>query len=154
MKKLLIALFAVVLSACGGGGSDSGSMVEPTIAGTNIPAIFVGTYRGTANITVEASILNESDTVEITIIVTDDGMVVLQDDDQDELFRVGLEDSGAFRGNYSVSEIVEECTGNIAVVGTVDGTTASGTLSGEGECEDGILSVSATLTGDFTATKQ
>ena len=43
--------------------------------------------------------------------------------------------------------------GTIGVVGTVDGTTASGTVEGSGECEVSGIDVDVELTGTFTATK-
>lgn len=147
----LVFLIVVGLAACGGGDSDSGAMVEPTLPGTNVPASFAGTYRGTLTITAQALTLTETDTFDITITVTEDAMVRFDGDDPDETFTVGLSNDGTFAGNFDVNE--DECTGSLATTGRVDGTTASGDVSGEGRCDISGLSADVTLTGTFTATK-
>lgn len=151
MKKILFALSFLLLSACGSSDSDSGGMVEDTIPGTSIPANFVGTYTGTLNVTASALGLSESDSFPITITVTSDGNVRFDGDDPDETFTVGLTNDGSFSGNLPINE--EECTGSVGTQGMVDGTSASGTLSGEGECDFDGLQVDVTLTGDFSASK-
>jgi len=153
MKFPLALIFTInllFLSACGGGSSSSG--VDPTIAGENIPAIFVGVYKGTLNLTAEAISLTESDTFEITITVFEDGTIRFDGDEPDETFTAGITNDGDFAGNITITE--DECNGTVGVTGRVDGTTATGTLEGDGECDISGLTVDVDLTGDFTATKQ
>ncbi len=147
----LTLVLALTLAACGGGDSDSGGMDEPTLPGTNIPAIFVGTYSGTLTVTAAALGLSETDSFPITITVTSDGMIRFDGDDPDETFTAGLTNEGRFVGVLPVE--VDECSGQLSTSGNVDGTTASGEVSGEGRCDvDGVV-VTVTLEGTFTATK-
>ncbi len=147
----LLILVLASLVGCGGGDSDSGAMVQPTLPGTNVPASFAGTYRGTLTITASALTLSETDTFDITVTVTQDAMVRFDGDDPDETFTVGLANDGSFAGNFTVNE--DECTGSLATTGRVDGTTASGDVSGKGRCDISGIQADVTLTGTFTATK-
>lgn len=153
MFKKILCLFPlmVMLVACDSGDSDSGSMVEPTLPGTNVPANFVGTYNGTITVTAEALNLSETDTFPITITVTDDAMVRFDGDDPDETFTTGLANDGRFSGNLPIDE--DECSGNLSTTGQVDGTNASGEVNGDGQCRIGALTVDVTLRGTFTASK-
>lgn len=151
MKKLLIVALSLFLFSCGSGDSDSGGMVEATLPGSDVPASFAGVYSGTLNVTASALGLTESDSFPITVTVTENGEVRFDGDSPEETFTVGLENGGAFRGNLPIDE--EECTGNVAVVGTVNGSTASGTVSGEGRCNISGTSVAVTLEGDFSASR-
>ena len=150
-KSLLIFTLSIFLFSCGSGGSDSGGMVDATLPGTDVPASFVGVYSGTLNLTASALGLTESDSFPITVTVTNDGMVRFDGDSPDETFTVGIENGGAFRGNLVINE--DECSGSVAVSGSVDGTTASGTISGDGECDLDGTNVSVTLSGDFSASR-
>ena len=150
-KAFLCLLMIFLLPACGGGSSSSGADIEPTVAGQNIPANFIGVYTGTLNVRIEASGLSESDSFPITVTVTSDGMVRFDGDDPDETFTVGLTNQGEFAGNLPVME--SDCTGQVAVQGRVDGTTASGTVIGSGDCEVSGLRLDVDLSGDFNATK-
>lgn len=152
MKKIFaIVSLSLFLLSCGSGGSDSGGMSEPTLPGTDVPASFVGVYSGTLNLSASALGLTESDSFPITITVTEDGLLRFDGDSPEETFTVGLENGGAFRGSLNINE--EECTGSAAVSGTVDGTTASGTLSGDGECRFDGANVDVSLSGDFSASR-
>ncbi len=152
LKNSLIAfLLLLTLTACGGGDSDSGAMVEPTLPGTNVPANFAGTYTGTLTVTASAAGLTETDSFPITVTVTDDAMVRFDGDDPDETFTVGLENDGTFRGNLPIE--VDDCSGNLSTTGQVDGTRVTGEVNGSGECDVGILSVDVTLEGTFEATR-
>lgn len=151
MKKLIILFASAFLVACGGGDSDSGSMIDNTLPGSNVPVNFVGTYVGTANITASALGLSESDTFDVTITVTADGMVRFDGDDPDETFTVGLQNDGVFAGTLPITE--DECQGSVSIAGTVDGMTASGDVSGDGQCDVNGLTVDAMLSGSFNATR-
>jgi len=151
MKKLFLLLSFVLIAACDSGDSDSGGMAEPTLPGTDVPARFAGVYTGTLNVTAEALNITTSDSFPITITVTDDAMVRFDGDSPEETFTVGLTNGGRFSGNLPINE--DECTGTVSVDGTVDGTTASGMVSGSGRCRTGGTDVDVTLSGDFNATR-
>lgn len=151
MKKLLLIFSFIFVAACDSGDSDSGGMAEPTLPGTDVPASFAGVYTGTLNVTAEALGITERDSFPITITVSGDAMVRFDGDSPDETFTVGLTNGGRFSGNLPINE--DECKGSVAVDGSLDGTTASGTVSGSGECRLNGLDVDVTLNGDFSATK-
>jgi len=151
MKKLLVLFSLIFVAACGGGGSDSGGMNQPTLPGTNIPANFVGVYNGTLNVTAEAAGISQRDSFPITVTVTSDARVRFDGDDPDETFTVALANDGSFRGNLAINE--DECSGTLALNGSVDGTTASGTVTGDGQCRVSGIDVGVALSGDFSANK-
>ena len=72
-------------------------------------------------------------------------------DDPDETFTVGISNSGDFSGNVTITE--DPCSGNISVTGRVDGSRASGDVTGDGECTINGVNLSVTLSGDFSANK-
>lgn len=153
MKNLIIVFVSLLFLASCGGNSTSGAQVEESTAGTMLPAVFIGVYKGTLTVTAKAAGLTESDMFEITVTVTPDGMIKFDGDDPDETFTVGLMNNGEFSGNLAINE--DPCKGTVGVTGKVNGagTTVSGTVKGEGVCEEGILKVDVDLEGTFTATK-
>jgi len=151
MKKILILVSCCFLFACGGGSSDSGGMVADTLPGSNVPANFAGVYTGTITFTASALGISETDSFPITVTVTNDAMVRFDGDDPDETFTVGLADDGSFAGNLQISE--DPCTGSVGVTGSVNGTTASGDVSGSGSCTVEGVNVDVTLEGNFTASQ-
>lgn len=155
MNRLIIfvVVFTVsLMTGCGGGSSSSGAAVASTVPGQNLPAEFVGVYRGTLNLRAEASGLSESDSFPITITVFEDGTIRFDGDEPDETFTAGVTDAGDFAGNINVNE--SDCSGLLAVTGRLDGSTASGTVQGEGMCLIGGINLDVELSGDFNATKQ
>lgn len=116
-----------------------------------IPANFVGTYTGSLNLVASALGIEERDSFPITITVTADGMLRFDGDDPDETVTVGVTNDGDFSASISITE--DPCEGTISVTGTVNGTTASGTVDGEGSCELSGLNVDVELSGDFSANK-
>jgi len=151
MKNVFVIIACCFLFACGGGSSDSGSMLDATLPGTDVPASFAGTYSGTVTFTASALGITETDTFSITVTVTDDAMVRFDGDDPEETFTVGLANDGSFAGNLPINE--DPCTGSVSVMGMVDGTTASGSVSGSGSCDVNGLTVDVTLEGDFSASR-
>ena len=149
LRTIILSFALLLLTGCGGGSSSSG--VEPSIPGENTPAIFVGVYKGTLNLTAEAIGIKESDSFSITVTVFENGTVRFDGDDPEETFTVGLTDDGNFSGNIEINE--EECSGTIGVTGVVDGTSVSGTVQGDGECTQGGVDFDVELSGDFLATK-
>jgi len=151
IKNLLVLFFVVAISACGGGDSDSGDMLEATLPGTNVPISFVGTYEGTLNITASAAGTTISDSFPITVTVNDDATIRFDGDDPDETFTVGLQNDGVFQGSLPLDQ--SGCSGNVGVSGVVDGTNVTGTLEGMGECDVSGVSLGVELTGDFSAAR-
>ena len=152
IRKLLLVVFVLILSACGSDGdTDSGSSADATLPGTNVPVSFVGVYQGTLNLTASALGASISDTFPITITVNDDSTVRFDGDDPDETFTVGLQDDGVFQGNLSIDQ--DQCVGSLVVNGQVDGTTVTGDVSGTGSCDVDGVNADVDLTGDFNATR-
>jgi len=147
MKKLILAFVSIVFLASCGGNSTSGAQVEESEAGSMTPASFVGDYAGTLTVTVEALSITETYTFPVTATVTMDGMITFNGDDPGETFTVGLTDEGTFSGNLFINE--DDCEGTIGIVGSISGSTMSGTGEGEGVCESGILEVDVDLDGTF-----
>ena len=151
MKKLFFTFASLLFLAACGGNSTSGAQVDESVAGMMIPASFVGVYRGSLTVTAEAAGITETDTFVITVTVTSDGMIRFDGDDPEETFTVGLTDSGTFSGNLPINE--DPCKGTVGVIGAINGNTVSGTVTGEGVCEEGILEVDVDLDGNFSANK-
>jgi hypothetical protein len=150
MKKIIVSFCLLFIAACGGGDSSSGAG-DSTNPGQNIPANFVGIYTGVLNLTASAVGLTQSDSFPITVTVLANGTVRFDGDDPDETFTVGITNSGDFSGTILIVE--DECSGTLSVTGKVDGSQASGDVTGEGECTVNVVNLSATLRGDFNASK-
>ncbi|MFT5137223.1 MAG: hypothetical protein ACI9XU_002217 [Arenicella sp.] len=150
MKKIIVSFCLVFITACGGGDSSSGAG-ESTNPGQDFPANFVGTYIGVVNLTASAVGLTESDSFPITVTVLANGTVRFDGDDPDETFTVDITNAGDFAGDISVVE--DECTGTLSVTGRVDGSQATGNVTGDGQCTISGVNLSVTLRGDFSANK-
>jgi len=150
LKRVFVFSFLLLLAACGG-SSDSGGNVENTQPGDMLPANFIGTYTGTLTLTASAAGLTQTESAEITLIVAADGTVTFRGDDPDETFTVGISNAGEFSGFVDIVE--DECSGNISVQGSVDGTNATASVQGEGSCTVNGLTVNVDLTGNLTASK-
>lgn len=150
MKKIIVSFCLLFITACGGGDSSSGAG-DNTSPGESIPANFVGTYTGTLNLTASAVGLTESDSFSITVTVMSDGTVRFDGDEPDETFTVGITNAGDFSGSITVTE--DECSGTLSVTGRVDGSQASGSVTGDGQCTVNGVNLSVTLRGDFSASK-
>jgi len=144
--KILLLAATLGLAACDSGDSDSGATVEPTQAGNSIPTAFLGIYRGTINITLDAGIAKESDSFPIVFEVKSNGIVtVTVDDEAPENFPIN--NQGRFSGQASIDE--EGCSATLGFTGNTNGTRVTGTVVGEGRCEG----ISVEADGNFTATK-
>lgn len=150
MKKIILCFCLLLIAACGGGDSSSGAG-DTTNPGDSIPANFVGTYNGTLNLTASAVGLTESDSFPIMVTVMSDGTVRFDGDDPDETFTAGITNAGEFSGGIEVTE--DECSGSLSVTGRVDGSVASGSVTGDGQCTVNGVNISVTLRGDFSANK-
>lgn len=133
------------LSSCSTGDT---SVETLPVTGGNVPSEFVGTYRGTINAEAKRGLLEASLDDPITIIVRSNNTIEFLGDDPDERFVTTIGSNGNFNGVLPID--ASDCSGDINVSGTVNGTTASGELGGEGRC-DGIGSVG--VSGSFLARK-
>jgi hypothetical protein len=138
----LIALFS--LAGCGGGGSGGGSSALTASA-----QVFVGTYRGTENVTATAGPASASQRGP-TVVTVSPQMIVT----------VGSFGSAPLSGNsFTITAPASKLNGpgltcpqgTITFAGTFIGTTVNGTSSSAGMVCNGI---SAGVTGTFTATLQ
>ncbi len=148
MKNIFLVSISLFLASCGG-GSSTGAQVDESVAGDMVPDSFVGVYTGTLTVTAQAIGITESGTFPITVTVTDDGMIRFDGDDPEETFTTGLMNDGSFSGNLPIDE--DPCEGVVGTVGMIVGNTVSGTLTGEGSCEEGILDLDVELDGTFSA---
>lgn len=151
IKQLIIALAFIALTACGGGGSDSGSAAEVTLTSDAFPARFVGIYTGVVNFTATATGLSESDSFPITVTVFADGRLRFDGDDPEETVTVVVDNNGQFVAAISIAEA--PCTATFNVNGSVDGVTAAGAVDGQGSCSQDGLTIDVVLTGDFSASR-
>jgi len=153
MKKILslwhIILFAT-LTACSGGGSDSGGPAG------SFPAAFVGVYQGTLNVTVSAAGISQSDSAPITITVTPDAQLQFSSSETDETFSVGVTNDGSF--NLNIDFVVDglECT-NMALdaAGQINaaGTSISADVTGQATCTVEGITLDVELSGELLASR-
>jgi hypothetical protein len=179
--RILIGVIAVaILAACGGGDSSSGgggdtaSGVAETPAqvsngaGSNPPAAsqtqgsnqasesvgsLAGTYTGTVDVTVTIDTLNLVYELDIEVVVSPTGQVSVDVE--------GKTDRTTLDGNdYEGSVVFEEtkdgivCSGRINYKGRVNGSTTSGSTSGDGVCNQGGQLADVTLNGSYVASRQ
>lgn len=144
-KLILVITSLLSLGACGKGDT---SVDTREVSTGNVPATFVGTYRGTISAEAKKGFLKSSSTDPITIIVRSNNTILFQGDDPGESFVTAIGANGNFNGVLPIK--TSDCSGDINVSGSVNGVIASGELGGVGDCS-GIGSVG--VSGNFTATK-
>ena len=150
LRKHLFVFGLTVLTACGGGGSSSGVAVSSP--GDNLPANFVGTYTGTITVTLDASVIDETRSYSITVTVNADATIRFEVAGIEESFTAGVTNAGQFSGNINFTD--DDCdSAVIGVEGTVDGSTVTGTVTGNTECDVAGLPVDVDLRGNFSASK-
>ncbi|MGH1428983.1 MAG: hypothetical protein ACRBEE_13650 [Arenicella sp.] len=143
-KRIVVSVCVFLLSAC----SDSDTSVDNVdVTAGDVPNSLVGVYRGTISAKAEAGLLSERFTEPVTITVSEDNTVTFSGDDPDEVFTTTIGSNGGFNGSLTINE--GECEGVVNVSGTVDGSTASGDIGGDGKCRG----IDVDLTGSFSATK-
>lgn len=155
MRKLSVlsaACAVALLSACDNPSTSSG--VQASAPGTNVPAAFSGTYRGSATYRIEALGFDERQTDQFTVIVNGN-VLTFQGDDAGENFTVGLQADGTFAGNYrlNVDDDDVDCEGIVSVEGQIIATSITGRITGDGECEFGISDVDLDISGSLNAVK-
>jgi len=149
----LIAGLIAFLLGCGGGGSNSGGPpVEVSTTAVDLSKL-VGTYRGSATITVSVDLLitTERETESFTVVatVTSDGKIIL--DFQNELRAEGpLSSTGTFRINDTLRNAGFSCDGTLTISGGVLNNKVQANISSSGgECSN----IKASAGGLLSATK-
>jgi len=146
MKKqiALLASFilAIFLTSCGGGSSSGGPQ-------------FVGTYIGTATLTLSAPAGSETgENLGVQFVISPNGVVSVSDPG------MPVYAEGPLTGNtfliIAAGSVLDEpgvlmCTGTFTFTGTISGNMMTGTVSSDNL---GCNGVPFTLTGSFTATLQ
>ncbi len=149
MKKgLLVGLFAaMLLNACGGGGSNSGGGNE-----------LDGVYSGVYNATLSTPGISPK-TSAIRIIITVKGNNVSVSDGVDPSGG-GASGKGTRNGKnfnvswaYSGTEDGIYCKGSDSFVGAIEGSVASGSGKGTATCSRGGVSINIVSKGTFRADK-
>ena len=144
VRCIFAAVFFMVLASCGG-GDTSVDNVEVTAG--NVPSSFVGVYRGNIDAKARTLLLSESIDEPITITVNADNTITFSGDDPDEVFTTKIGSNGGFNGQLNINE--GSCSGDLSISGSVNGSTASGQVGGEGKCSG----VSVDISGTFNASK-
>ena len=155
-SRLWAALaFCLVLAGCGGSESAIVTGTGPTGVtsdGGSASAGFAGTYVGTVTVVAKGSRIDTDTTRDAILTVRSDGTATLEIE--------GNIIEGAMSGNsfgFSVLIIEEEdlveCSANAILTGTISGGTATGNISGAGECELLTASTGFDVTGTASFTK-
>ena len=158
MKRVLIALVAIIMAGCDSGSSSTGSSAEVTDSNTSSPqqigAQFAGTYRGTIEGTYTATALglSDSDSTPITIIIESNGDVTVRAEGRSYS---GSLDSDRITAVVDVKETYEDisCDGTVNVNAQISGNTISGTANGAGECSQGSVKTPVRVAGVLNASK-
>lgn len=143
MKKLLVLLFSLGLTACGGGGSGGGSGGSP----------FDGNYNGVATVVFSAPGIPNS-TELITTNFTISGTTIAITDG--EISGTGtLNPDGSFSIPFSGIDTLDgiTCQLNLTFTGTVSGNTVTGNVSGSAPCSGFGISVTVAIQGSFSANR-
>ena len=158
MKKIWVALFAVLLIGCDSGGSSSGSSADVTSSNTtspeNIGAQYAGTYTGVLEATYTATELglSDSDSTPVRIVIDANGNTTVTVEGRTYS---GSLDSDSITAVVQVNETYEDisCQGTINVNAQISGNTINGTANGAGECSQGSVTTPVRVAGVLNASK-
>ena len=146
---VIYALFALILSACSGGGSSSGA----DEAGLDNDGSFVGTVDVTASAPGFASI---SETFDFSFVIQDNTLISATIDDESTTTSIPLT-GNTFEFSQSTPMALTfddiTCTATLSITGTITGDTASGPLDGSAECEVSGVTVPISVEGSFNASR-
>jgi len=159
MKKVFIALVAIIIAGCDSGGSSSGSSAEITGSNTSTPeqigAQYAGTYSGNLNVTYTASELglSESRSEPLRIVIESNGDATIFIDGRDF---AGALDTDRISAVIKVDETVDgiSCDGRVSVEASLTTNSINGSASGLGECTDGTITTPVRVAGNLNATRQ
>ena len=142
IRLLLLGIFSLAITACGGGSSSDGSGGGGTV------------YSGTETLTLSfPGIPSQTGTFAITITISE-GRVTITDGDISGTAPLSADGKNyTVPVSFSISESGITCQFNIIHTGKISGTTTSGTISGSSPCRGpgGIGTITAS--GAFTATQ-
>ena len=178
----LSVMLSVILVGCGegdsttgGGGDTSASATETPQSGTsagssqsssapqestqgpsptsNSAGSLAGTYTGNADVAVTIDTLNLTYDLEMEIVIRPDGEVLVDVEGKTDTTTL---DGDAYAGDVEFEETRDgiTCSGRIFYRGTVNGSTTSGTTSGDGVCNQNGNLADVTLNGSYVASRQ
>ena len=158
MKKVLVALLAMMLVGCDSGGSSSGSSANVTDSNTtspgNIGAQYAGTYNGTIEATYVASELglSDSDSEPVRIVIESNGDTTITVDGRSYS---GSLDTDSITAVVQVNETHDDirCVGTVNVTAQISGNTINGRANGSGECSQGSVTTPVQVAGVLNASK-
>jgi len=180
MKQLCAALLALVLAACGGGGdtsSDAGNSstfgTTPSTEGSSSSSSgSVGTATNSSGDSEPASGSSSADGVyrgQLTATLSGDGVLPVTDSTDLVIEISGSEVSATAEGrtyegeldgdSFTVEIPIDEeskgitCQGTPVLDGRVRDGTASGSVSGTGQCYSDTAVVPVKVTGEFSTKK-
>lgn len=152
-KLILVAgsLFLVsILSACGGGGSDSGAGSEGTTTVATAP--YMGTYQGPFSMTGSApGVAPVTSKGATTIVVNTDNSVVV-DSGPGEFYGRYNPETQKMVASFQGSDVDPACNGNVTLVGNHIFDRNAGTHSIDGKLSTNnfsCLGASMKVTGKF-----
>ena len=159
MKKVLIALFAVVLVGCDSGGSSSGSNATVTENNQTSPEQigqqYAGTYQGLLEVTYTATELglSESRSEQVTVVIESNGNATIIVDGRTF---AGSLDTDRITAVVNVDETYEDirCVGRISVEASLTVNAIDGVANGNGTCTQGTVSTPVFVAGTLNATRQ
>ena len=159
MKKVFIALVAIIIAGCDSGGSSSGSSADVTDSNSSSPeeigAKYAGTYSGTLEATYTASGLglSESRSEPIRIVIESNGDATIFIDGRDY---AGSLDTDRIVAVINVDETYDDisCDGRVSVEANLSTSSINGSASGIGECTDGTITTPVRVAGRLNATRQ
>ena len=180
VKRVIAALLALGLAACGGGGETSSNAGNDSSFGTSStasdagasgdtgsggagsitagdstsaePASADGTYRGELTATLSGEgVLPVTDSTELVIVIDGSKVTATAEGRSYE----GELDGNAFEVEIPIDEESRgiTCQGTPVLDGKVEDGTASGTVSGKGECFSEAAVVPVSVTGEFATRK-
>ena len=144
---VIYALFALILSACSGGGSSSGA----DAAGLDNDGNFVGTADLAAS---APGFPDISGTLDFSFVIQDNTLTSVTFDDEVTAVSIPLV-GNTFEVSNPLTLTFDEitCTALVEISGSIAGDTASGPINGSAECDVSGVTVSVTVEGSFNASR-
>lgn len=153
MKTFLTLVLAVLVAACGGGGSSDGAGggANPTTGPGGGGNPFAGRYVGTATLTARAQGMAPlTDTVPLTVEITSGGIVTFID--EGGVIGHGQLNGSAFDFTNLAADSFEgiTCSGTQSFTGMISNATITGTVSGRYQCQRAGTSIPVSLDGTYS----
>ena len=159
MRKVFIALVAIIIAGCDSGGSSSGSSANVTDSNTSSPeqigAQYAGTYAGILEATYTATELglSDSESTPISIVIESNGNATITVEGRTY---AGSLNTDSITAVINVEETYQDisCTGRVSVEASLSTNSIDGTASGMGECSQGSITTPVLVAGVLNATRQ